>query len=322
MNQTTPQTTSKPPAFETRIDVSVSTSVLVAQLATHFAPEPGEFVLNERLHTLSLELQVKQSFAVGRFEMGGAPGEFSDIGRALFVPAGVPLRIRSDGVLTNTIRCFFRPPKLEELLGEEIDQSRNRLNSCLNVKRPVVRDLLLRIAREIETPGFASARLLDALSDLLLVELVRYLRETPADGNLLRGGLSRAAYRKVVRRLEEDGPPPSLDELAALAELSKRHLTRAFHETTGMTIHQQLDELRLKRATTLLDDPELSIAEIGERLGFRSGSAFSTAFARWSGKSPSRYRGELVRSRDLRKEELGNLPRPPIRQDSSKRGIL
>ena len=293
-----------PPGYRSRVDVSVSTSVLVAQLATHLAPDGGEFVLNERVHTLSLELQVKHSLAIGRFETGDVSEEFSNIGRALFVPAGVPLRIRADGVVTNTIRCFFRQPKLEELLGEDIDQSRNRLNSCLNIKRPMVRELLLRIAREIETPGFASARLLDALSEMLLVELVRYLRETPADGNMLRGGLSRSAYRKVVRRLEDDGPPPSLDELARLAELSKRHLTRAFHETTGMTIHQQLDELRLKRATTLLDNPAISIAEIGERLGFRSGSAFSTAFTRWSGKSPSRYRGELSRSREIRKSGL------------------
>lgn len=293
-----------PPGYRSRVDVSVSTSVLVAQLATHLAPDGGEFVLNERVHTLSLELQVKHSLAIGRFETGGVSEEFCNIGRALFVPAGVPLRIHADGVVTNTIRCFFRQPKLEELLGEDIDQSRNRLNSCLNIKRPMVRELLLRIAREIETPGFASARLLDALSEMLLVELVRYLRETPADGNMMRGGLSRAAYRKVVRRLEDDGPPPSLDELAQLAELSKRHLTRAFHETTGMTIHQQLDELRLKRATTLLDNPAISIAEIGERLGFRSGSAFSTAFTRWSGKSPSRYRGELSRSREIRKSGL------------------
>ena len=293
-----------PPGYRSRVDVSVSTSVLVAQLATHLAPDGGEFVLNERVHTLSLDLQVKHSLAIGRFETGDVSEEFSNIGRALFVPAGVPLRIRADGVVTNTIRCFFRQPKLEELLGEDIDQSRNRLNSCLNIKRPMVRELLLRIAREIETPGFASARLLDALSEMLLVELVRYLRETPADGNMLRGGLSRSAYSKVVRMLEDDGPPPSLDELARLAELSKRHLTRAFHETTGMTIHQQLDELRLKRATTLLDNPAISIAEIGERLGFRSGSAFSTAFTRWSGKSPSRYRGELSRSREIRKSGL------------------
>ena len=288
------------PAFETRIDVSVATSVLVAQLATHHTPEPAEFILNERVHTLSLQRQVQQSLSVGRFETEGGSDEFHDIGRAIFVPAGVPLRIRSDGVVTNTIRCFFRPPALEDLLGEEIDQSRNRLNSCLNVKRPAIRDLMLRIAREIETPGFASARLLDALGETLLVELVRYLRETPADGNLLRGGLSRAAYRKVIRRLEEEGPPPSLGELASLAELSTRHLTRAFHETTGMTIHQQLDELRFKRATMLLDDPELPIADIASRLGFQSGSAFSTAFTRWSGKSPSRYRGELATMRNLR----------------------
>ena len=44
---------------------------------------------------------------------------------------------------------------------------------------------------------------------------------------MMRGGLSRAAYRKVVRRLEDDGPPPSLDELARLAELSKHRLTPA-----------------------------------------------------------------------------------------------
>lgn len=293
------QISQMPPGYEARIDVSVSTSVLVAQLATHLTPNPTEFILNERVHTLSLQRQVHQSLSVGRFETASATGEFFDIGRVIFVPAGVPLRIRSDGVMTNSIRCVFRPPLLEELLGEEIDQSRNRLNSCLNVKRPVIRDVMLRIAREIEAPGYASIRLMEALGNTLLVELVRYLRETPADGNLLRGGLSRAAYRKVIRRLEEEGLPPTLDELAALAELSKRHLTRAFHETTGMTIHQQLDELRLKRATLLLDEPELPIADIAERLGFHSSSAFSTAFGRWAGKSPSRYRNDLLRMRDL-----------------------
>ncbi|OCC23362.1 hypothetical protein MB02_12115 [Croceicoccus estronivorus] len=290
------QTPATPSAFDTRIDVSVSTSVLVAQLATHVSPGQADFILDEKVHTLSLQLQLQQSLSVGRFETPDAPGEFLDIGRAIFVPAGVPLRIRSDGVVTNTIRCFFRPPVLEDLLGEEIDQSRNRLNSCLNVKRPAIRDLMLRIAREIETPGFASSQMLDALGETLLVELVRYLRETPADGNL-RGGLSRAAYRKVIRRLEGGGPPPTLEELAALAELSKRHLTRAFHETTGMTIHQQLDELRFKRATSLLDDPALSIGEIAGLVGFQSGSAFSTAFTRWSGRSPRRYRHELAQMR-------------------------
>jgi AraC-like DNA-binding protein len=45
-----------------------------------------------------------------------------------------------------------------------------------------------------------------------------------------------------------------------------------------------------ERALELLSRPALRLAEIAERLGFADASAFSKAFRRWTGRSPSDVR--------------------------------
>jgi AraC-like DNA-binding protein len=50
---------------------------------------------------------------------------------------------------------------------------------------------------------------------------------------------------------------------------------------------------RVEYATALFRDPTISLSEIAHRLGYSDLSAFTHAFNRWTGCSPSRFRREL-----------------------------
>lgn len=62
----------------------------------------------------------------------------------------------------------------------------------------------------------------------------------------------------------------SISNLALIADMSPRNLTRLFKQTTGITVNQYLTQLRLETAKTLLKNPENSLAFIATRCGFKT----------------------------------------------------
>jgi AraC family transcriptional regulator len=93
-------------------------------------------------------------------------------------------------------------------------------------------------------------------------------------------------------RLERDLP---LEELAAAAHLSPFHFARLFKKLTGATPHNYLAALRAARAQALLSETDLSVTEIGARVGYGSSSHFAKAFRQATGISPRDFRRALVR---------------------------
>ena len=57
-----------------------------------------------------------------------------------------------------------------------------------------------------------------------------------------------------------------------------------------------MDDTRRDLALRYIDDPAKSITEITFLLGFSGQSAFTRAFRRWTGKSPSDYRAKGLKS--------------------------
>jgi AraC-like DNA-binding protein len=84
---------------------------------------------------------------------------------------------------------------------------------------------------------------------------------------------------------------PSEEDLADAMNMSRRTLQRKLGEL-GLTYSDLLDQTRFDLALRYLEDQERSVTEVTFLLGFSEQSAFSRAFKRWSGKSPSTYRTE------------------------------
>lgn len=62
----------------------------------------------------------------------------------------------------------------------------------------------------------------------------------------------------------------AISDLALIADMSPRNLTRLFKQTIGITVNQYLTQLRLETAKTLLKNPQNSLAYIASRCGFKT----------------------------------------------------
>ena len=80
-----------------------------------------------------------------------------------------------------------------------------------------------------------------------------------------------------------------LNQLSAVFRYSYSHLASVFREEMGISLFQYYDQKRFEKAVSLLCEGNIRIGEIAERLQYQSVSAFSKAFNKRFGLSPSKY---------------------------------
>ncbi len=83
-----------------------------------------------------------------------------------------------------------------------------------------------------------------------------------------------------------------VDQVASELHLSRRTLVRR-RGRWGTSFREILDEYQRRRATELLADPQLTVAEVADRLGYTEPANFGRACRRWFGTGPRAYREGL-----------------------------
>ena len=91
----------------------------------------------------------------------------------------------------------------------------------------------------------------------------------------------------VVLRLDE---PCTIEEVSAEAAFSPFHFQRIFRAMTGESITELVRLLRLERAAHRLRHEPVNVLEVALEAGYGSEEAFSRAFRRSCGMTPSRSR--------------------------------
>ncbi|MBV1921467.1 MAG: AraC family transcriptional regulator, partial [Pseudomonadales bacterium] len=92
----------------------------------------------------------------------------------------------------------------------------------------------------------------------------------------------------VLRQLD-GGETLNIDITAKELNVSVRSLQRKLKES-GVTFSAVRVEFLIEQSKTLLEQPDLTMDMIAERLGFSDRAAFSRSFKRIEGVSPSQYR--------------------------------
>jgi AraC family transcriptional regulator len=179
-----------------------------------------------------------------------------------------------------------------------------RPDSVVTFRAPAVgRDeRLARLARDLAEELLEEAAgqelVVAALVEHALVHLLRRYSNVRRSESLelSRVGLVDRRIRLAVElmhaHLDRDLP---LEEIAEAAHLSPFHFARLFKKLTGATPHAYLASLRATRARELLAETDLSVTEVGARVGYMSSSHFAKAFRQATGLSPRAYRNALVR---------------------------
>jgi len=131
--------------------------------------------------------------------------------------------------------------------------------------------------------------ILTRLLEVLLIEALRSTTGTAPPPGLLRG-LADERLAAAIRAMHE-APAQSwtVPALAKLAALSRSAFFDRFNRAVGVAPMEYLLNWRMAMAKRLLLQNEGCVAEVAERVGYRSASAFSVAFARVVGVPPTRY---------------------------------
>lgn len=89
----------------------------------------------------------------------------------------------------------------------------------------------------------------------------------------------------------------TLQDIATAVYTSPYHLSRIFHKYTGFTIHNYLNQLRLRTALGYLAQSDVQLTDVGLALGYSSHSHFTQAFRRTFGTAPSDFRASASSKR-------------------------
>ncbi|HHW09732.1 MAG TPA: helix-turn-helix transcriptional regulator [Firmicutes bacterium] len=113
-----------------------------------------------------------------------------------------------------------------------------------------------------------------------VVKVRLQLREHPA---------VQAAEDYIHQHIDE---PLSLKVIAGAVGLSSSYLSRLFRTYRGTTITNYINHERVEAAKNLLNDPDLSVAEVAFATGFGSLQHFNRMFRATLGCTPTQYRNQ------------------------------
>jgi LacI family transcriptional regulator len=99
-----------------------------------------------------------------------------------------------------------------------------------------------------------------------------------------------AISRVIVALRDRVDAGLSLDDLAAIAELSTWQLRRRFQSVIGHSIRDHMILTRVAEAERLISTTDLPLKVVARRSGFRSVTYMTTMFRRRYGDPPARYR--------------------------------
>lgn len=153
-----------------------------------------------------------------------------------------------------------------------------------------LKSLLEMILAESMRVGPASKVLLDKLSELLFTYALRqHLTDHPGEA----GMLSIYAHPRLARAINAVHQHPdqdwSLESMAKEAAFSRTSFAETFKAVSGWTPGQYLTWWRMQLAWSLLSDGESS-AEVADKVGYRSESAFSRVFQKMFSVSAGKVR--------------------------------
>jgi AraC-like DNA-binding protein len=144
----------------------------------------------------------------------------------------------------------------------------------------------------LRRPDAGSREVLLRLSELMFVEVVRsqLAGAAGAPPGWLAGLLDPLVARALARLHSKPAQAWTLASLAASASTSRSTLAEHFAHHVGQTPMQYLSAWRMQLASRMLADGGAKVRAVAEAVGYDSEAAFSRAFKKHTGLSPSDWR--------------------------------
>ena len=218
-------------------------------------------------------------------EVYGKPGEHVAVPFQLQTGGDGPSETR---LICGFFSCDVRPfnPLLESLprfmrFGRDSLASHSLL------------DEFIRFATaEMGNKRAGSQSVLNRLSELMFVEIIRLYMDQLEGSNTgwLAGLRDPLVGRALTLLLARPSHAWTLEQLASEAAASRSVLADRFNDLVGYPPIQYLTRWRMQIAARRLMDPGARVAAVAHEVGYDSEAAFSRAFKKFVGRSPSQWR--------------------------------
>jgi AraC family transcriptional regulator, alkane utilization regulator len=154
------------------------------------------------------------------------------------------------------------------------------------------------LAQEVSAARPAQQAIINRLGDILFMECIRdHVESVPeGSGNWLAALKDRALSAALAQMHRDPRRAWTVPELAQHACLSRSAFADRFTQAMGEPPLTYLTRHRMRLAARQLSSSGLAIARIADQVGYASEAAFSQAFKREYGLSPSVWRAQQVAS--------------------------
>ena len=131
----------------------------------------------------------------------------------------------------------------------------------------------------------------DILLQSLILKLVYILDKNTA--HLIKSTPKSNHHKTIERTLEYINnnltADLTLEGLASSANFNATYFHKLFKASTGKTLHEYVEDQRIKKSINLLISTDMTLTEIAYECGFSSQSYFSYAFKKKIGSAPREY---------------------------------
>jgi AraC family transcriptional regulator len=251
--------------------------------------KPQDTLVNRSFCYIDFALSSRFAGAKAQYLSHDSP-KICTVGRVVFGAPNIPFRCKWG---TGTQRSIFA--RFDDGFAGSAGLSGQSRVSGFDVNDPVIRDLLVRLAREITVPDFASSLMIEALWCQIQLQLLRFFRVPEPCTERCKGTLTATQRRTIEDWIDSAEGPFTISDLSSELGLSNRHLSRLFHASTGSTITRFAVERQVSKAKMMLSEG-MSVKTVSWSCGFETASAFSTAFKKTVGVTPREFGRDARRS--------------------------
>lgn len=171
--------------------------------------------------------------------------------------------------------------KLKQIISKQ-----GTLKSMAN--HPRLGRIILNVIEECRSREIYYKMSLEGLLKVLLSELLRLDEERE---RALRDQYAGKYIRPALDYVEKHfGEEIRIEDLSRICGLSESHFRRLFVESVNMKPVDYVNLVRIQHACTLMQKEDLSMEDIGYRVGYQTVSTFNRNFRKITGKAPYQWK--------------------------------
>jgi len=156
---------------------------------------------------------------------------------------------------------------IEEIFKKMYAEYTQKDEGYIGILRSNVIELLILIFRKFKKTGEAQEDTLNGHTRVIK-KVMKYLRDN---------------YRGTLK----------LRDLSTVVFLSPNYICKLFKDTTGITVSEYIQKIRIEEACRLLTLTDKKIVEIAQEVGYKDLRHFQEVFKKITGKSPGEYRRKI-----------------------------